>query len=95
VLREQGDKVSGDEKAAVESKLEELKSALAGSDVEAIKTATEGLMTASQSFTQRLYEQAAAESGSAATPPPGDAPADDEVVDAEIVDAEIVDEEQQ
>jgi molecular chaperone DnaK len=95
VLREQGDKVSGDEKAAVEAKLEELKSALAGSDVEAIKTATEGLMTASQTFTQRLYEQAAAEQGGgAATPPPGDAPNDDDVVDAEIVDAEIVDEEQ-
>jgi molecular chaperone DnaK len=95
VLREQGDKVSGDEKATVESKLDELKKALAGSDVEAIKTATEGLMTASQSFTQRLYEQAAAESASAATPPPSDAPSDDEVVDAEIVDAEIVDEDQQ
>jgi molecular chaperone DnaK len=95
VLREQGDKVSGDEKAAVEAKLEELKSALAGTDVEAIKTATEGLMTASQTFTQRLYEQAAAEQAGGAAPPPGDAPSDDEVVDAEIVDAEIVDEEQQ
>ncbi|MGY6500085.1 MAG: molecular chaperone DnaK [Acidimicrobiales bacterium] len=94
VLREQGDKVSADEKATVEGKLSELKTALAGTDLEAIKTATEGLMTASQTFTQRLYEQAAAEqSGGEAGPPPGEgAPADDEVVDAEIVDAEIVDE---
>ncbi len=95
VLRDQGEKFSGDEKSSVESALEDLKKALASDDVEAIKTATETLMTASQSFTQRLYEQAAAEQAGAeggATPPPGDAPADDEVVDAEIVDAEIVDE---
>jgi molecular chaperone DnaK len=95
VLREQGEKVSGDEKAAVESKLEELKTALAGADVEAIKTATEGLMTASQTFTQRLYEQAAAEQSGAAAATGGEAPSDDEVVDAEIVDAEIVDDEDQ
>ena len=41
VLREQGDKVSADEKAAVEAPLADLKSALGGSDVEAIKSATE------------------------------------------------------
>ena len=40
-------------------------SALAGSDVEAIKTSTELLMNASQDFTQKLYEQAAAEADAA------------------------------
>ena len=38
LLREQGDKISGDEKAAVESALADLKDALDGTDVEAIKT---------------------------------------------------------
>jgi molecular chaperone DnaK len=95
ILREQGEKVSSDEKASVESKLADLKAALAGADVEAIKTATEGLMTASQTFTQRLYEQAAAEQSGAAAAGGGEAPSDDEVVDAEIVDAEIVDDEEQ
>ncbi|QGG96774.1 molecular chaperone DnaK [Actinomarinicola tropica] len=96
VLREQGEKFEGDEKATVESRLSELKEALAGSDLEAIKSATEALMTASQSFTQRLYEQAAAEQSQAAGGEAGGgagAPDDDEVVDAEIVDAEIVDDE--
>jgi molecular chaperone DnaK len=84
LLREQGDKIEGDDKEKVESGLEEVKKALAGDDLEAIKTATESLMTASQSFSQQLYERAAAENASAdggAT-----APDDDEVVDAEIVD---------
>lgn len=96
VLREQGEKFSGDEKSSVESALEDLKKALAGDDVEAIKTSTETLMSASQSFTQRLYEQAAAEQSGEATPPPGgETASDDEVVDAEIVDAEVVDEDEQ
>ncbi|MDZ7677508.1 MAG: molecular chaperone DnaK [Acidimicrobiales bacterium] len=96
VLREQGEKFSGDEKSSVESALEELKKALAGDDVEAIKTSTETLMSASQSFTQRLYEQAAAEQSGEATPPPGgETASDDDVVDAEIVDAEVVDEDEQ
>jgi molecular chaperone DnaK len=90
LLREQGEKISGDEKSSVESALADLKSALAGTDVEAIKTATERLMTTSQNFTQKLYEQASAAdreytqggSGGGSTPPPDD----DDVVDAEIVD---------
>jgi molecular chaperone DnaK len=86
LLREQGEKLSESERSQVDDRLSTLKTALAGSDLEAIKTATEGLMTASQEFTQRLYENAArdaqaAEGGSGA-------PADDEVVDAEIVDDE-------
>jgi molecular chaperone DnaK len=84
LLKEQGDKISADERANVESKLGDLKSALAGSDLEAIKSATEALMTASQQFSQKLYEAAAA-SGGAATGG-SSAPNDDEVVDAEIVD---------
>lgn len=95
VLREQGDKVEGDEKAKVEASLAELKEALAGSDLDAIRTGTEALMTASQSFTQRLYEQAAADqSAGEAGGGAGDAPSDDDVVDAEIIDAEVVDEEE-
>jgi molecular chaperone DnaK len=99
VLREQGEKFEGEEKATVESRLADVKTALAGTDLEAIKNATEALMTASQSFTQRLYEQAAAEQSAAGGDTGGaggpGAPADDdEVVDAEIVDAEIVDEDE-
>jgi hypothetical protein len=52
-------------------------------------------MTASQSFTQKLYDQAASADrsymsgdGGAGGAGPADGPSDDEVVDAEIVDDE-------
>jgi molecular chaperone DnaK len=87
LLRDQGDKLEGDEKTQVEEHLAALKTALAGSDVDAIRSATEALMTSSQGFTQRLYDQAAAADRDAAGGAAGPSSAnDDEVVDAEIVD---------
>ena len=84
LLKEQADTVSDDEKATIEEKLADVRTALEGTEVEAIKTATEALMTASQEFGQRLYEAAArAERESAAD---ASTPDDDEVVDAEIID---------
>ncbi len=84
LVREQGDKLDDAEKTAVEEALVELKTAMAGEDLEAIKDGTEKLMTASQTVSTKLYEQAAAEADpNAAT---GGAQDDDEVVDAEIID---------
>jgi len=90
LLREQGEKISAEERQSVEDRLNDLKAALGGNDLEAMRTATELLMNASQEFTQKLYQQAAAEQQNA---PGGStsgttAPDDDEVVDAEIVDEE-------
>jgi len=87
VLREQGENVSEEEKAAVEGPLAELKSALEGTDSGAIKEATEKLMASSQEFSQKLYE-AAARDNAAGTSASGSAEgsADDDIVDAEIVD---------
>jgi molecular chaperone DnaK len=90
LLREQGEKLSAEERSTVENRLADLKQALAGTDVETIKTTTESLMSASQDFTQKLYEAAASadrdysegRTSSGSTPPPDD----DDVVDAEIVD---------
>jgi molecular chaperone DnaK len=84
VLREQGGKLPADERATVDARVAELKAALGGSDLEAIKATTDALMQASQQFTQRLYEAAASESSGGAAP--SSAASDDEVVDAEIVD---------
>jgi molecular chaperone DnaK len=89
LLKDQGDKFEGDEKEKVESALTALKESLAGSDLESIKNSTEALLTASQSFSQRLYEEASkADAGApgGAAGAPADEPSDDEVVDAEIVD---------
>jgi len=95
VLREQGEKVTEEERTAVEGPMAELKTLLQGSDNAAIKVATEKLMTASQAFGQKLYESAARDTDAAGTSASGQgAPGgnDDDIVDAEIVDAEIVDE---
>ena len=90
LMREQGDKVLGDDKDKVEAALADLKSALAGTSVEQIKGATERLMSASQTFTQKLYEAASAADREYQTNPgaggSGAPPDDDDVVDAEIVD---------
>ncbi len=87
LLSEQAEAVSDDEKQTIKSKLDELRSALEGEDTEAIKSATEALMTASQDFGQRLYEAAAAAERSEST-------ADNTVDDDEVVDAEIVDDDE-
>jgi molecular chaperone DnaK len=96
LLKEQGEKFEGTEKDDVEGALKVLKDALAGTDIESIKDATEKLMSVSQSFSQRLYEQASASSsagtggggpsGDGAAPGAAESGSDDDVVDAEIVD---------
>ncbi|MGA1361443.1 MAG: molecular chaperone DnaK [Ilumatobacteraceae bacterium] len=86
VLRDQGDSVSADDKAAVEGPLADLKAAINGNDTGAIKEATEKLMSASQAFSQKLYEAAARDANAAGTSASGAASGDDDIVDAEIVD---------
>ena len=92
LLKEQGEKLEGDDKTKVEDSLAALKTALEGDDVAEIKQATENLMTASQDFTQKLYESAAQSdaeypgSGAGAGGAGATSADDDEVVDAEIVD---------
>ena len=89
VLREQGEKVTEEERTAVEGPMSELKTLLQGSDNAAIKAATEKLMTASQAFSQKLYESAARDTNAAGTSASGQDSAsgnDDDIVDAEIVD---------
>ena len=87
VLKEQGDKVTEDEKSAVEGPLEALKQAISGNDISTIKEATETLMGASQAFSQKLYEAAARDGQAAGTSASGATQSsDDDIVDAEIVD---------
>jgi molecular chaperone DnaK len=92
VLREQGEKVSADERAAVEGPLGDLKSAMSGADLAVIKDASERLMAASQAFSQRLYEAAARDQNADGTSASGQSGQsgqnanDDDIVDAEIVD---------
>ena len=85
MIKDQAENINDDEKSTLEAKIADVKTALEGTDLEAIKDATESLMSASQEFGQRLYEQAAADQA-AAGDAETDAPNDDDVVDAEIID---------
>jgi molecular chaperone DnaK len=96
LLKEQGEKFEGSEKDDVEAALKSVKDALAGTSLEEIKDATEKLVGVSQSFSQRLYEQASASASAGAGGPGGDGTgaggAEGTSSDEDVVDAEIVDE---
>ena len=64
-LGELGDKISGEEKAKVEEEIANVKKALEGTDVEAIKQATEKLTTAFYAISEKLYSQAQAQANAA------------------------------
>jgi molecular chaperone DnaK len=94
-LKDNADKVPDDVKSEVEVTITDLKKALDGDDIEAIRSASEKVAEASQKIGAAIYaqsQQAAGESGQTAgastqTGASGDsASADEDVVDAEIVD---------
>jgi molecular chaperone DnaK len=95
MLKDQAASFTGGEKDKVEADLKTLQEALSGSDIEAIRRATETLAVGVQELGKQLYEQSTASSatgtdGAAAGGAPGASGSaghnDDEVVDAEIVD---------
>jgi molecular chaperone DnaK len=85
-LAEHGDKLTADERKPIDDKVAELRSLLANESTspDALRTATNELLTTSQILGQKIYEASAAES---AAGEPGAEPAgDDEVVEAEVVE---------
>ncbi|MEU7824141.1 molecular chaperone DnaK [Catellatospora sp. NPDC049133] len=90
-LAESGDKLPADAKENINDALSELRSALAGTDLEKIKSAHEKLAQVSQAAGSALYNQgdnpAAAGAGQQQHDSAGGR-ADDDVVDAEIIDDE-------
>ncbi|MGA8117068.1 MAG: molecular chaperone DnaK [Actinocatenispora sp.] len=99
-LAEHGEKIPADKKSEMEESLSELRGALGGQDIEAIRTAQEKLSKVSQEAGSAMYAQAqgsgegapgadqAGAAGAAGGAQAGGAQADgkDDVVDAEIVD---------
>ena len=67
-----GDKVPAETKTDLEAKLKAVREALAGTDVEAVKSATETLMQASHKMAEEAYKAAGAAGG--AGPDTGGAP---------------------
>ncbi|MCI9038816.1 MAG: molecular chaperone DnaK [Clostridia bacterium] len=91
-LDDLGDKISGEEKAKAETEIANVKKALEGSDVEAIKSATEKLTTVFYSISEKLYQQTAAANNVASGEAGAEGPHTDE--NGDIHDAEYkVDEE--
>ncbi|MGD0705872.1 MAG: molecular chaperone DnaK [Trebonia sp.] len=86
-LAENDDKVPADVKTEVQDAIADLKKAIEGNDLEAIKTASEHAATVSQKMGSAIYAAAQAERQEAGQDETAtDAPHDEDVVDAEIVD---------
>jgi molecular chaperone DnaK len=93
-LSENADKLPEDAKSNVDGPMADLKKALEGEDIEAIKSATESLSNAAQSLGAAMYAQAQATQSAAESPEAGAADGTDEAEDADVVDAEIVEEDE-
>ncbi|PZO57857.1 MAG: molecular chaperone DnaK [Leifsonia xyli] len=90
LIKENDDKLPEDVKSEVQADVDALKSALAGEDDEAVKTAFDKLNESQGKLGQAIYSQQDAAAGAAGgEQPAGEQPADDE----DIVDAEVVDDE--
>ncbi len=94
-LAENGDKVPADVKSEVESAVAELKKALEGTDIDAIKAASEKTAQVSQKMGSAIYAQQQASGAQSGDGSAGASAGDgqgaasggeDEVVDAEVVD---------
>ncbi len=90
-MNEFGDKVTEADKSAVNPKLEALKEALKGTDIEAIKTAKEELQKAFYDIAGRIYQEQGAAAQQADVQGDGTSAAqggnDDNIVDADFTDA--------
>ena len=78
-----GDKVTEDDKAKVQPKLDALKEALKGTDIEAIKTAKDELQKEFYEVAGKIYQAQGAAAGAAegAAPQQNNGPVDGEVID--------------
>jgi molecular chaperone DnaK len=84
-MTENDEKLSDDDKAPLNTAIEKLKKATAGSDTEAIKSATSELEQAAQAFSKVLYEKAGAADARASSNASSSASvADDDAIDAEF-----------
>ena len=87
-LQEYGDKVSEDEKTAIEGAVSALREAMSGEEIEPITSKTEALLQASMKLGEAVYKASQAEAAEGAAeeaPPAGEGAADDsKVVDADF-----------
>jgi molecular chaperone DnaK len=93
LLKDTGDKMSAEDRGAIEAAMEAVKKASEGSDTAALTTALEQLTTAQHKAAETLYKQQAAGGGAAGGPTTGGASAGGEASGSgDVIDAEVVDE---
>jgi molecular chaperone DnaK len=101
MLKENGEKISGDAKSRIEKATNDVKEALKGSDSAAIKSAADKLNEAWGSVSEELYKQAGAQQGGPQGGPSGGSTstgsseggrAEGSKEEGPIIDAEVVDE---
>ena len=83
-MEDLGDKVSGEERAQVESAANDLKEALKVDDLAAIEAKTKALSDASGDIAQRAYQEAQQKASAGEQAPPPGSGSDDGVVDADF-----------
>ena len=97
MLREHGDKISGQERSDVENALADAKKALEGTDSAAMNKARENLTSASHKLAEAMYKASSAQTPPAGGPAPGGngeatggehKKKDEGVIDAEYVDVD-------
>jgi molecular chaperone DnaK len=90
LIKDNADKLPDDVKSDVQADIDALKSALAGDDADAVKTAFEKLSESQQKLGEAIYsqEQAAASAEGAAEGEQAPAADDEDIVDAEVVEDE-------
>jgi molecular chaperone DnaK len=96
MLKDNADKISGDNKAKLEAAISAAKEALKGSDTAALKTAADKLNEAAQGVSAEIYKAGAeqAKAGPSGGPSPAEEPKNEGAKkdDGTIIDAEVVDE---
>ena len=86
-LHEQASKLSVEDGVRVDTAIKDVREALKGDNVEAIRRASEALQQASHAMAEQMYKQSAPGQG----PSAGAGGREDGVRDGEVVDAEVVD----
>src|SRR5687768_8953508 len=86
-LNEHRGKMSPEDARRVENAISDVREALKGEDLGAIKRMTDALQQTSHSLAEQMYKQHAPHAGAGAPPQGGPNVKDGEVVDAEVVDA--------
>ena len=82
IIKDNDDKLPEEVKTEVQADIDALKTALAGEDIDAIKSANDKLATSAQKLGEAIYANTSE-----------DAPAESEASSEDVVDAEVVDDE--